>query len=71
MSATSTNGHGSAEAARRSLFGGGGPGGREAPETGGLLGALRRAVASRIPPADLDERDPDYIRESLPRLWPG
>ena len=27
------------------------------------------AVAARIPPADLDERDPDYIRESLPGLW--
>jgi len=26
-------------------------------------------VGGRIPPADLDERDPDYIRESLPRLW--
>ncbi len=23
----------------------------------------------RIPKADLDERDPDYIRENLPRLW--
>jgi 1-acyl-sn-glycerol-3-phosphate acyltransferase len=23
----------------------------------------------RIPRADLDERDPDYIREKLPRLW--
>jgi 1-acyl-sn-glycerol-3-phosphate acyltransferase len=23
----------------------------------------------RVPAADLDERDPDYIRESLPRLW--
>jgi 1-acyl-sn-glycerol-3-phosphate acyltransferase len=22
-----------------------------------------------VPPADLDERDPDYIRETLPRLW--
>jgi 1-acyl-sn-glycerol-3-phosphate acyltransferase len=22
-----------------------------------------------VPPADLDERDPDYIRESLPGLW--
>ncbi|PZR68322.1 MAG: glycerol acyltransferase [Solirubrobacterales bacterium] len=31
--------------------------------------ALTSAVSSRIPPADLDERDPDYIRESLPRLW--
>jgi 1-acyl-sn-glycerol-3-phosphate acyltransferase len=40
---------------------------------GGLPGRLARAVAgavrSRIPVADLDERDPDYIRESLPRLW--
>jgi 1-acyl-sn-glycerol-3-phosphate acyltransferase len=27
------------------------------------------AVQSRIPAADLDERDPDYIRESLPRTW--
>ena len=39
----------------------------------GLPGRLARALAepitSRIPRADLDERDPDYIRESLPRLW--
>ncbi len=28
-----------------------------------------RAVQARIPVADLDERDPDYIRESLPGLW--
>ena len=33
------------------------------------LSAVKRLVSSRIPPADLDERDPDYIRESLPRLW--
>ncbi len=26
-------------------------------------------VAKRIPAADLDERDPDYIREQLPGLW--
>ena len=70
---TSTNGHGSAEAARRTL---GAPAGR-----GGARGGLRRRARlacsapsraswpSRIPPADLDERDPDYIRESLPRLW--
>ena len=31
--------------------------------------AAARAVTTRIPTADLDERDPDYIRESLPRLW--
>jgi 1-acyl-sn-glycerol-3-phosphate acyltransferase len=35
----------------------------------GLGGALARAVEHRIPPADLDERDPDYIRRSLPGLW--
>jgi 1-acyl-sn-glycerol-3-phosphate acyltransferase len=39
----------------------------------GLLERLARSVASsvqtRIPVADLDERDPDYIRENLPRLW--
>ena len=32
-----------------------------------LLKALAGQVISRVPPADLDERDPDYIRESLPR----
>src|SRR3954467_2815143 len=26
-------------------------------------------VQARIPTADLDERDPDYIRETLPGLW--
>ena len=36
---------------------------------GSVLGAVKGFVAGRIPPADLDERDPDYIRESLPRLW--
>jgi 1-acyl-sn-glycerol-3-phosphate acyltransferase len=30
---------------------------------------LARRVARRVPPADLDERDPDYIREKLPGLW--
>jgi 1-acyl-sn-glycerol-3-phosphate acyltransferase len=41
--------------------------------SGSLPSRLARAVAgavqSRIPVADLDERDPDYIRETLPRLW--
>src|SRR4051812_19873257 len=31
--------------------------------------AATNAIGTRIPAADLDERDPDYIRESLPRLW--
>ncbi len=30
---------------------------------------LAEQVQRRIPQADLDERDPDYIRESLPGLW--
>jgi 1-acyl-sn-glycerol-3-phosphate acyltransferase len=34
-----------------------------------LLGRIARNVQGRIPRADLDERDPDYIRESLPRQW--
>ncbi len=39
----------------------------------GLLNRLLREVAEqaqrRIPRADLDERDPDFIRERLPMLW--
>ena len=39
----------------------------------GLVAQLGQAVAgqiqARIPRADLDERDPDYIRETLPGLW--
>src|SRR5437016_4542591 len=34
-----------------------------------LVAGMREQVQARIPRADLDERDPDYIRESLPRLW--
>jgi 1-acyl-sn-glycerol-3-phosphate acyltransferase len=34
-----------------------------------LLSSVARQVQSRIPVADLDERDPDFIRESLPRQW--
>jgi len=34
-----------------------------------VLGGLARQVQGRIPTADLDERDPDYIRDTLPRLW--
>ncbi len=36
---------------------------------GGVLRGVRDIVQARIPKADLDERDPDYIRENLPRLW--
>jgi len=34
----------------------------------GVAGIAERAQRA-VPPADLDERDPDYIRESLPGLW--
>jgi 1-acyl-sn-glycerol-3-phosphate acyltransferase len=34
-----------------------------------ILQAVAGQVRGRVPVADLDERDPDYIRESLPRLW--
>jgi 1-acyl-sn-glycerol-3-phosphate acyltransferase len=39
----------------------------------GLVSRITSAIADqaqrRVPAADLDERDPDYIRESLPGLW--
>src|SRR5256714_86928 len=39
----------------------------------GVVAQLGRAVSqqlqARIPRADLDERDPDYIRETLPGMW--
>jgi 1-acyl-sn-glycerol-3-phosphate acyltransferase len=46
---------------------------RERADGRSLRGRVARALAapltSRVPPADLDERDPDYIRERLPGLW--
>ncbi len=36
---------------------------------GRALGAITRQARTRVPTADLDERDPDYIRESLAGLW--
>src|SRR5687767_9367730 len=77
----STNGHGSHDDALAALGRNGDAGGAEPGETdanpltelltlpGRLMGAAAGALAKRIPPADLDERDPDYIRESLPGLW--
>ena len=63
----SQNGHG--ELPPDALSGDAGQG----PGSGGLPGRLVRALAglvqTRIPPADLDDRDPDYIRENLPGLW--
>jgi 1-acyl-sn-glycerol-3-phosphate acyltransferase len=34
-----------------------------------VLDWAKHQVASRVPKADLDQRDPDYIREQLPGLW--
>jgi len=34
-----------------------------------LTSAVSEQIQRRIPQADLDERDPDYIRETLPGLW--
>ncbi|MEA2400969.1 MAG: hypothetical protein QOK00_1372 [Thermoleophilaceae bacterium] len=36
---------------------------------GRAIAAVAERVQQRVPAADLDERDPDYIRETLPRLW--
>jgi 1-acyl-sn-glycerol-3-phosphate acyltransferase len=36
---------------------------------GRLVRALAGEVTRRVPPADLDERDPGFIRETLPALW--
>ena len=62
----STNGHtkvqeqnGNGEAGRPSIA-----------QLAGMLGqAVGQQVMKRIPTADLDERDPDYIRENLPGAW--
>lgn len=71
---SSQNGHGSDDDRLREAI----DAGAEAGETGGsgllgLPGAVLKAaagqVAKRIPTADLDDRDPDYIREQLPKLW--
>jgi 1-acyl-sn-glycerol-3-phosphate acyltransferase len=45
-------------------------GGSSAAELGArVVQAISALAQSRIPKADLDERDPDYIRETLPGLW--
>jgi 1-acyl-sn-glycerol-3-phosphate acyltransferase len=36
---------------------------------GRLIAAVAEEAQRRVPSADLDERDPDYIRETLPGLW--
>jgi 1-acyl-sn-glycerol-3-phosphate acyltransferase len=36
---------------------------------GELFDWAKRQVVARVPKADLDQRDPDYIRDQLPGLW--
>jgi 1-acyl-sn-glycerol-3-phosphate acyltransferase len=36
---------------------------------GRVIGAVADSAQQRVPSADLDERDPDYIRDTLPSLW--
>jgi len=36
---------------------------------GRVIAAIAEEARRRVPSADLDERDPDYIRETLPGLW--
>jgi 1-acyl-sn-glycerol-3-phosphate acyltransferase len=59
----STNGFATRDAARAAEDGG------LAALPGRVVRGLARQAQRRIPQADLDERDPDYIRDSLPRLW--
>jgi 1-acyl-sn-glycerol-3-phosphate acyltransferase len=64
----SRNGHAGDERLREALGGGTGD-----EPSGNLLERAIKAVggqvAKRIPAADLDDRDPDFIRERLPLLW--
>src|SRR3954452_7567587 len=74
-----TNGHGREASNGGSLAGRLGPLGTASDAAQGLLGAGRRlagqaigAAAKRAQAAltaDLDDRDPDYIRENLPLAW--
>jgi 1-acyl-sn-glycerol-3-phosphate acyltransferase len=57
-------------AARRAGSNGSVNGGGSAVEAATTLGrTIAERVQRRIPRADLDERDPDYIRDTLPGLW--
>jgi 1-acyl-sn-glycerol-3-phosphate acyltransferase len=61
------------EASRNGHSTGNGAPPRDDSAEGSLLGRALRGIAEqtqkRIPRADLDERDPDFIREKLPMLW--
>src|SRR5437588_6723677 len=68
------NGRGSPDAVaklRAAAGGGAVPNALEAvPKlVGGAISGLAKRVADAVPSADLDTRDTDYIRETLPGLW--
>src|SRR5947199_10169607 len=68
------NGRGSPDAVAKL---GAAPGGGAVPSpleavpklVGGAIGGIAKRVADSVPTADLDTRDTDYIRETLPGLW--
>jgi 1-acyl-sn-glycerol-3-phosphate acyltransferase len=64
----SSNGSGP-ESARRAAAGAASASSSLARMAGRLIGAVAEEAQRRVPSADLDERDPDYIRETLPGLW--
>jgi 1-acyl-sn-glycerol-3-phosphate acyltransferase len=64
----SSNGSGP-EAPARAAAGAAGVSASLARAAGRLISAVAQEAQRRVPSADLDERDPDYIRETLPGLW--
>jgi 1-acyl-sn-glycerol-3-phosphate acyltransferase len=64
----SSNGRGP-EAAARAAAGAASASSSLAKMAGRLIAAVAEQAQRRVPSADLDERDPDYIRETLPGLW--
>jgi 1-acyl-sn-glycerol-3-phosphate acyltransferase len=62
VNAPSRNGHESDERPRPATSG-------QGPLLTRVVRGLASQVQRRIPRADLDERDPDYIREQLPWMW--
>jgi 1-acyl-sn-glycerol-3-phosphate acyltransferase len=58
--ATSTNGAAKGDQAKAAT---------PAKTGGGLFDRIARGVTSRVPRADLDQRDPDFIRDLLPGAW--
>jgi 1-acyl-sn-glycerol-3-phosphate acyltransferase len=57
------------EPAARAAAGAAGVPTQVARMAGRLIAAVAQEAQRRVPSADLDERDPDYIRETLPGLW--